>query len=329
MASPKGSEEAVPGVVLLLGAESTLRDAALTELRARALGDAPREFNEDRFDFATGGTDPVAVEAAARTLPVMAQKRLVIVRGLSDRRAAKFLEKTLLAYLTDPSPTTCLVLEAPKADRRTRWVKAVGQAGEVRDLSAPRRPAEVKSWIDERIRFEGKRSARGTAQALFEAVGPDLDHLAGEVAKLALYAGEREEVTPEDVAEISADLRPRALYELSDAIGQRRLAEALRVLARLLDQGEAPLVVVAALANHFRRLLRASECQPLDPREVQRRLGIHPYAAQKVAEQARDFGPRRLRRCLDVIRRTDEALKGAVPLAPRLAIERLVLSVCA
>ena len=43
--SPKGSDEAVPGVVLLLGAESTLRDAALTELRERALGDAPREFN--------------------------------------------------------------------------------------------------------------------------------------------------------------------------------------------------------------------------------------------------------------------------------------------
>jgi DNA polymerase-3 subunit delta len=299
------------------------------ELRARALGDAPPEFNEDRFDFAQGGTDPRAVVAAARTLPAMAPRRLVLVRGIADRRARAFLDKTLLDYLADPTPTTCLVLETPKADRRSRWVKAVGAAGEVRTLEAPRRPGEVRTWIEERLRVEGKRPGRGTAGALLDAVGPNLDLLAGELAKLSLYVGERGDVTPEDVAEVTADLRPRALYELSDAIGQRRLAEALRVLASLLDHGEAPLRVLAALATHFRRLLRASECRPLEAREVQRRLGIHPYAAQKVAEQAREFGAGRLRRCLDAIRRTDEALKGAVPLTPRLAIERLVLAVCA
>ena len=35
---------------------------------------------------------------------------------------------------------------------------------------------------------------------------------------------------------------------------------------------------------------------------------------------------RRLRVCLEAVRRTDEALKGGVSLAPRLAIERLVLA---
>jgi len=328
MSSPRHPDPGPPPVVLLVGAEATLRDAALAELRDSALANAPPEFNEDRFDFATSGTDPKAIVAAARTLPAMAPRRLVLVRGLDDRRAKSFLEKTLPDYLGDPSPSTCLVLQTPKADRRSRWVKAVAKVGELRDLSPPRRPAEVKIWIEERLRAEGKQAERGAAAALFEAVGADLDLLAGELAKLSLFVGERGEVTPDDVAEVTADLRPRALYELSDAIGQRRLAEALRILASLLDRGEAPLRVVAALANHFRRLIRASECRPLEAREVQRRLGIHPYAAQKLAEQARDFGPTRLRRCLDVIRRTDEALKGAIPLAPRLAIERLVLAVC-
>jgi DNA polymerase-3 subunit delta len=328
MSSPRAADPGLAAVVLLVGDEVTLRDAALAGLREQALGDAPREFNEDRFDFAASGTDPRAVVAAARTLPAMAPRRLVRVRGLLDRRAKSFLEGALLEYLADPSPTTCLVLEAPKADRRSRWVKAVVAAGELRDLSPPRRPAEVKAWIEERLRADGKRPARGTAGALFDSVGADLDALTGEVAKLSLFVGDRDEVTPDDVAEVTADLRPRALYELSDAIGQRRLADALRVLSSLLDRGEAPLRVVAALANHFRRLLRASECRPLEAREVQRRLGIHPYAAQKLAEQASDFGPARLRRCLDTIRRTDEALKGAIPLAPRLAIERLVLAVC-
>ena len=67
----------------------------------------------------------------------------------------------------------------------------------------------------------------------------------------------------------------------------------------------------------------------MEAREIQRRLAVHPYAAEKLASQVRSFDARRLRGCLAAIRRADEVLKGAVPLSPRLAIERLVLSVCA
>jgi DNA polymerase III delta subunit len=75
--------------------------------------------------------------------------------------------------------------------------------------------------------------------------------------------------------------------------------------------------------------MRAREIRPFEAGEVQKRLGLHPFAAQKVVDQARRFDLRRLRACLDAVRRTDEALKGGLPVAPRLAIERLVLAVCA
>ena len=89
------------------------------------------------------------------------------------------------------------------------------------------------------------------------------------------------------------------------------------------------MAVLGALAGHFRRLARARECQPLEPGEVQRRLGVHPYAARKLAEQARRFEPQTLRRCLAAVQHADSALKGGVSLPPHLVIERFVLSVCA
>ena len=88
-------------------------------------------------------------------------------------------------------------------------------------------------------------------------------------------------------------------------------------------------MLVGALANHFRKLLRVREIRPLEAGEVQRRMGLHPYAAEKVVDQARRFDLRRLRSCLEAARSTDVALKGGLPIAPRLAIERLVLAVCA
>ena len=331
MASSAGSESGgagFPPVVLVEGGEATLREAALAELRERTLGDGPRDFNEDRFDLAAAGAGTAPILAAARLHPLMSPGRLVCVRGLEDRRAARFLERELLEYLDDPSPTTCLVLETAKADRRLKWVKRAVELGERIDCSGPRRPAEARAWVDERLAAAGLRAERGTSAALVELVGADVDRLALEIEKLSLYAAGAEKVGAEDVSAITGPLRELALYELTDQIGGRRLADALQTLGRLLDQGVAPLALLGALANHFRRLVRARECRPLQASVVQERLGLHPFAAKKLAEQAKRSSPRRLRQCLAAVRRTDEALKGAVPLEARLAVERLVLAVC-
>jgi DNA polymerase-3 subunit delta len=330
MSSSSASEaDVLPAVALIVGRELALRDAEVARLREAALGGGPRDFNEDRFDLAAPGCEPAQVIEAARTHPVLAARRFVWVRGLGERRAARFVEELLPAYLDDPSPTSVLVLEADQVDRRTRWVKQVAKLGGLIECTGPRNAGEVRAWIERTLRERGKRPAQGTAAALAELVGGDVDLLRGEIEKLCLYTGERREVEPEDVAAVTGYLRPLAAWDLTDQIGQRRLAEALRTLGRLLDQGEPPLALLGALGNHFRRLVRARECRPLEPQVVQERLAIHPFAARKLTEQARRFDLRRLRQCLDGVRLTDEALKGGAALTPRQAIERLVLAICA
>ena len=315
-------------MALVVGRETTLRDAAVHELREAALGSGPRDFNQDRFDFSSAGTSPAQVVNACRTLPVMNERRLVLVSGLSDRRAATFLDEALVEYLEAPESTTCLVLESPRADRRKRWAKRVAEAGRVFECEPPKRPADVRAWIEKRLEASGKRAGRGASALLQELIGADLDRLHFEIDKVCLYAGDAPEVSAEDVAAVTASLRPRAIYELTDAIGQQARPAALNLLHRLLGQGEAPRAVLGALANHFRRLIRAQDCRPMEPSTVQKALQLHPFAAKKLVEQARRFRPARLRYCLAAVRQTDEALKGAVPLAPSLAIERLVIAVC-
>jgi DNA polymerase-3 subunit delta len=303
-------------VILLVGEGQALRDAAVAEV----------DFNEDRFDFAAGA-DAAQVLAAMRTVPMLAPRRLVRVRGLQDRRASRFLDVVLPEYLEAPVSTTCLLLEAGRVDRRQRWAKLVGARGVVRSCAPPSRPAELRGWIESRIREEGKRAERGTSTALLEQVGPDPDRLSSEIKKLVSYTGERTKVTPEDVARASGSDRPHAIFELTDAIGSRDRVRALRVLQRLLSQGEPPLALLAGLANHLRRMLRARECDPLEPATVQRALGVHPFAARKLVEQVGRIDRERLRFTLEVVARTDRALKGAAPLRPERAMERLVLAI--
>ena len=319
------SRSDAPTVVVLSGSETILRDDALADLRERALGSGPRDFNEDRIDLAA--SDPRAVLTACHTLPIMAPRRLVVVTGLDGKRAKPFVEDLLPAYLEAPVETACLVLCTAKVDRRLRWVKRAAKLGAVISCDPPKRSAEQRSWIEARMRARGKRPGRGAATTLLELIGPDLDRLSFEIEKACLFVGDAEEVGADDVSDVTANLRPLAVYELTDAIGGKRLPEALRVLARLQTQGEAPLRVLAVLANHFRQLLRAHDCR-LNPGKVQQELSVHPYVAKKLTEQAPLFEPPRLLRCMAAVRRTDEVLKGAVPLAPALAIEQLVVSVC-
>jgi DNA polymerase-3 subunit delta len=324
--NPRSSE--IPCVALIVGPEITLRAEARRELRGRVLGPSPTGFDEDRFDLAESSVDPARIIAAARTMPMLAKCRWIEVRGLADRKAQAFFDGPLLGYLAAPVDTTCLVLEAERVDRRQRWLKRLKEVGQVIECSAPTRPGDVRRWIEERVRERGKRCLAGTAQLLFEATGADLDTLASEIEKLCLYVGERPDVDAKAVAQISGSLRTRAIYELTDLVGQRKSDPALRMLQRLLEQGEAPLAVLGALAQHFRRLIRARECSPLSADEVQKRLGVHPYAAERLVEQTQRYSDVRLRACLELAQRTDEVLKGALPLAPGHALEQLVLSAC-
>ena len=67
-------------VYVLAGEERFLRDEVVAEIRAAALGGGIAAFNEDKFTAGEVDVDKVIV-AAARTVPMMAPKRFVLVRG--------------------------------------------------------------------------------------------------------------------------------------------------------------------------------------------------------------------------------------------------------
>jgi DNA polymerase-3 subunit delta len=121
-------------VWLLAGEERLLRDQALVAITGAALAGGLAELNLDKF---TAGEAPIdKVLAATRTVPMMAKKRVVIVRGLerwdSGGEGAEDAEETdikalppldrLAEYAKAPIDTTCMILVAQKLDGRRKLV---------------------------------------------------------------------------------------------------------------------------------------------------------------------------------------------------------------
>ena len=211
---------------------------------------------------------------------------------------------------------TVLVVVASKADRRSRWVKAF------QDPTASVDCERAQGWegtstlhrvggvpAGHRARERGRAGTRGTP-------GPQLMLIRQELAKVRLFAGDGESVTREHVMASAQDVAEKSIWDLTDAIGAGRTAEAISQLGDLLGAGAAGPAILGALAGHFRRLARVREGQP---------VSVPPFIKRKLESQAKRYSLLGLRHCLEAIHGADLALKGAGRLSPEVALESLVL----
>ena len=134
-------------------------------------------------------------------------------------------------------------------------------------------------------------------------------------------------VTEEHVAELVVATRSRSVFELVDALGSGKRETAASLLARLFAQREAPPMILAMLARHVRQLLVAHDAirARLRSSEIASRLGLPPFIADRIAEQARRLDAEALGAMLDELFHADLAIKSS-PGDPEIILERSVLS---
>lgn len=303
---------------LLAGSEPLLRDDALEAIEAAVLADGPRDFNLDRLEVA--GSTPGRLEEALAVLPVMADRRLVVLReteGRGSKLDASWGE-VIEAFVTGAPDdgSTVLVIVAPKADKRTRWVKAFRDPALRVDCEPPNRAPALAAFLDGEARRQGIELDPEAAALLADRVGPQLMLLRQEIEKASLLAGPGERVERRHVEATVSAVAEEPIWDLTDAIGQGRTAEAVEGLARLLAQGAAPPQILGALASHFRRLVRVGAGES---------VAGPPFVRKKLAQQAKRYPARRLVGCLRAIHRADVELKGASVMRAERALEQLVL----
>src|SRR5262245_4589189 len=135
-------------VYILCSTEPLLLDRALAAIREAAVPAPLRAFNEDVIDGR--GATAARILGAARTLPMMAARRLVLVRDLGQVPAAELAE--LATYMEAPGPETVLVATCAKVDRRLKFFAAAGKSGYLHELAPPR---DLGGWLAEEARRSG------------------------------------------------------------------------------------------------------------------------------------------------------------------------------
>lgn len=299
---------------LVVGEERLLRDLVVDALRAASLAGGVAAFNEDRFT--AGEADVEAVIAAARTVPMMAPRRFVLLRNI-DRWDSKETESApfdrVAEYAAAPVDTTCMVLVASKIDGRRKLALAARKQGFL-VACEPLDDRALPGWIADRCSGKGHPIDRDAAELLAALAGPSLSSVDDALERLSLYAGPGAPIGEDAIAACVARVRTADTWALVDAVGARDLGRALRTLADAYDPRERGLPLLGAMAWSIRQLAKyqAAVSSGVPAQDAARQVGaFQPNRARELAAKARAVTAKEVERWLLVLGETDLALKSS------------------
>jgi DNA polymerase-3 subunit delta len=317
-------------VYLVVGEERLVRDQVVGELRAASLAGGLPDFNEDKFT--AGEADVEAVIAAARTVPMMANRRFVVVRGAERWDASESATSAfdrLAEYAAAPVDSTCLVVVGSKIDGRRKLAAVAKKQG----FLVPCDPLDgraVPAWIVQRCKDKGHAIDRDVAELLAALAGPDLSTLDDAVERLSLYAGPGVPIDEAALGACVARIRTADTWAMVDAVGARDLARAVRTLDDAYDPRDRGLPLLGALAWSIRQLAKyqAAVESGAPPDEAARAAGVYqPYRARELADKARAVPAKEVERWMLVLADTDLALKSSRR-APETILDEMLTRLC-
>jgi len=281
-----------------------------------------RPFNVDHFD-GIGATNAdgreqltAALLGAARTLPMMAERRVVVVRradnllfpkGQKDkdekgteaepsagkRRKAAPAGDPLEAFVAAPEPAAVVVFVVSSLPRNRRLgVQLSDQTVVV--CASDIQPDAAQRWVTSQVATGGPPLDAEAIRALVQRSVGDIRRLRAGLERVRLYGLGQVRVTAQDVREaVPAVPEAEENFGVSNAIAEGDAATALKQLGLALDAGAVPVMVMGQVRSAAERLPSA-----------------------------------RLSAALEAVLRTDLALKGYGSATPRLLLERLVVELC-
>jgi DNA polymerase III subunit delta len=313
-----------PPVALICGPERLLAERAVDALKSAAIAGESTGFNCDLYQGA--GLSAQTLINTARTLPMMAKSRFVLVRH-ADAIPASELD-ALCTYMKKPSPEACVVLVSDKLDGRSKLAKTAIELSCWYEASAPKL-GELPGLVQGEARARGHAISFEAAQALIESLGVDLAAIDDALERLSLYVGTGRPIDLDAVDRCVAHARTDSVWALVDAVAARNARQALAAGASLLGNQEPPLRILALIARQLRTLarVRAALKSGLKEQEAAQKAGAPPFKARELAGLARRIDEVQLRRAFRTIAETDLLLKGSKVSGPRV-LERALLELC-
>ena len=318
---------------LVLGEEDCLRDQAIETIRAhgalRSKGASAGDVRSNGDDFSCDvlygdETNAQEILARAQEVPFFSTHQVVLLKW-ADKLPTKEGE-ALVPYFAAPSDSTTMIVSAGKLDGRLKWVQALKKQAVVVNC-APLYENQRLGWVRQEAARVGIGLDAEAAGLLKELAGEGLYVVRRELEKLSLYVSTKETVNAHDVVAVQGAEPGASVFDLSGAIIHGKVSQALLILEKTLESGEAPLRILGALLWQYRRLWKAKDglSRRVGEAAVAKSLGITPFRQGEFFAMVRRVPLAHFPEAFQAFSVTDRALKGAAAASPHRIMHALIM----
>lgn len=320
--------QSLGGVYLFHGPEDFIKRSAVDKIRSAILPAGLEMLNETVMD---GGTAQQIIENA-ETLPVMCEKRLVLIKdsplltgakAKDEQAEAERLEKWLIGGVPDSSVVIFSV--HGEADKRKKLYKAIEKHAKAVSFQYLTDP-EISRWIQSRLKAKKQTMRPDAVSLLLFYAGRDLTRLAGEVDKLSAYVQEKNTIDSSDVKAAVTPGVESNVFLMIDCLVSKKTKQAYEILNAMLDAGESEVTILMMLVRQMRIMthIRLLRDEGLPIAEIERRTGLKAFIIKNAWQQSARISAERLEEGYRAGVQMDFDVKSG-KIRERLALERMML----
>lgn len=302
-------------IYLLFGEEGYLKRQYKNRLTKAML---PEGDTMNYASYEGKGIDLKEVIDLAETMPFFAERRLIVFENTGFFKTGG---ADLADYIKELPETTSFLFIENEVDKRSKLYKAVKAKGRIVEL-AFQDEATLKRWIAGNVRKENKQITEQTIVYFLDKTGTNMENITKELEKLFCYAYDRDMITKEDVEAVCVTQISNHIFEMVDAMAQKKQRRALELYYELLALKEPPMRILFLMIRQYRILLQVKGLLKAGygRKEIASKAGLHPFVAGKYMDQAKHFQTNALREVLEDGAEMEQCVKTG-RLTDKLAVE--------
>lgn len=341
-------KQGICGAFVFFGEEDYLKTVCCEKAFRAVMSEGMDVFNFFPISFSpASGTREAAMEKlfdAVNAVPVMQDKKLVVITDLSPAALPKDLLENLCQALASAaqSDDTVLILECRadelvadyKLEASTVYKKLAACAKMVRFDLLTR--GKLIAWAKRCFREEAVILSDEAAGLLCDLCAGRMLALSGEIQKLVCYAKYVKGGTPpalddKDVREIVCASTPDEIpFAMLTAAQSWRLSEMLEAMDTAREQREEPIAVLAKLSRIYLDMLfikTASENR-MPPSEIAKALKMKDFRVGKYLASIAKVPISVIENAVHLSYETDKRLKS-LPSDPWVLLDKLIVEIYA
>lgn len=294
-------------IYLLHGEEPYYIDLISRAIIANALEEHERDFNQSVFYGSD--SEVLSIISEAKGYPMMAERRLVVIREAQDLKDFEILEK----YCAKPELSTVLVImyKGKKFDSRKKIFKEISKNGLVFS-SDKLKDYQLVDWINNYLKTTDFSITPKATSLLADYLGNDLSKIINELDKLALLLQKGTTINEVHIDENIGISKDYNVFELTNAIAVRDVNKAFTIVNYFEHNPKAGelVVIIPSIFNFFFKLMRIHFSNNKSTDALIQLLKIHPFAVKELVNASKLYPPKMISRNISYLHEYDLKSKG-------------------